>query len=1566
MAEWTKYRIQSVNPETGRTHTALIRRDDVTPGTTIDLSPAPIPIEVNYRTNVKLPDWIRAGSACTVRFRDSPGARLTDLLAASDREYKVVLQDNGVTYWTGWFNPESYEYPLFLEGISSIEASDRMSDLSRTAFSNEGVLYTGRTRAIVIIANIMSKLGLGLGFKVHNTWRPHLATNPLDDDDDLLYHIRPLPDVYVDERGTPLTCQAVLDDLLTNFQLQLFQEEGVWCIYPLKKNITIGTEVFTAWLYDAAGSPTGTALGVAHTYMTANTRVTWEKSVQGSGIPPIGQASIVYAHGRPDLWRNLGFDDEGLFDTDAFGWYRSSTIAGITTSSDAHGGTSRSIDMPVNYFEAVGGSIAGGAIVHVYQDALADIGGTEGYRLRFRCQIKMPNRADLPIGIRCKWYFVIRIGSNYFRWSDTTWQASAVKNEIPIDLFIQNADWFEFTTVTPLIDGLIGAPRIEIYQAVEENIVGDAFGQTQFKVLVDSIELDWIDETTQTVVAEATRVTVGIASTTNREEPETPIVLVGEGPPYAYRSNLDVLDSTGAAAGIASDWQRVELSGSTGESDISLHELWADEKLKLYRSMVPTVMGTIIFANNLSTLDLPRPSRLIRFERPDAEVFDSYQWFEQLTWRPVSPRQLMTGKWGRILDGAGGDVFNTGDPNAGLSGGPGTSSGVTQVFALAGARTAEDVDELETLEVGAALTGVVLKSFHAGLDLGGGLFVGEPADVSTPVDGGTVFLAADGRRWKRVIDGPWDPCWFGAKFDAATDDAPAWQATINAAPHGTTIQAPAGLSVIDDTIVLDFKVVTIRGAGESYWAETGYTPHFSSYGPEAYAGTKLYSGPNLVGPMFLVQDTVTDGTIEEEGETIQVGGRRNAVVIERLHLIGNRQPGPNVSIVSAVATDTYGIDIIQGWGVKVLDVNIANFTLDGIRGGAGPATTSDVCHFERVNCADNGGWGVQWNGADSYFKSCRFNFNVSGGALVGSSINTFEACRFDLNLGPGARASGLQFNRFVDCVFDANDANGLHAGDGSTNIRNYVITGCIFANNGKNIKESEGQVLQLRQRAGLWIFGGRGWIISNNVYADYEPGTTQNPKRQTYGLYLSDGWRDHRITGSVFSGNTIGTTNLRTKNIQGVYNVLEHGVEQNTVDCSPALQELIDSVIEGSTLYFPEGNYYLLSTLTISKAIRLVGQSVDDLAGNKGAFIQAAATLDGPCLQISDGGVVVERLNVYGSLSAPSTAATGIEWTLGTGGRVDRCVVANFRGPCIKVGSSAANIWVQNTVAINSETNGILIQGSNCQVSGGEARQNGQYGIYSLGANDTRISDNFVWDNGWDGIIVQDGQRAIVTGNTCRANLLSGIRLRSGSRHMAHNNQCYGNGLDTGATGINRAGIAVIEGDRLSVCHNHCGTNSGGAQQYGISFGDALTSAMVLDNTFEGNAAAQYLWNATSQPGLDVDLFGTVTVDFGSIAAGATATIAVTLNGVIAGDAVMLGPPSNWNTSLQAYGIATGINTVTIVAHNTTGGAINPPSGDWQVFTSRRGGTATAAPPAPTLTPLIIHHFDNPNLLEQA
>lgn len=78
-------------------------------------------------------------------------------------------------------------------------------------------------------------------------------------------------------------------------------------------------------------------------------------------------------------------------------------------------------------------------------------------------------------------------------------------------------------------------------------------------------------------------------------------------------------------------------------------------------------------------------------------------------------------------------------------------------------------------------------------DQGGGLFRLDPADTSSPDNGGTVLVDQANRRWKRVTDSPEIyAAWFGADRNAA-DNAPHIAAAIAALPpDGGSVMLPDG------------------------------------------------------------------------------------------------------------------------------------------------------------------------------------------------------------------------------------------------------------------------------------------------------------------------------------------------------------------------------------------------------------------------------------------------------------------------------------------------------------------------------------------------------------------------------------------------------------------------------------------------------------------------------------------------------------------------------------------------------------------------------------------------------
>jgi hypothetical protein len=95
------------------------------------------------------------------------------------------------------------------------------------------------------------------------------------------------------------------------------------------------------------------------------------------------------------------------------------------------------------------------------------------------------------------------------------------------------------------------------------------------------------------------------------------------------------------------------------------------------------------------------------------------------------------------------------------------------------------------------VTGYLATSAPSGIS---GTFVRDDSDTTSLDNGGTVIVASNGKRWKRVDSGELDPHWFGAVGDGVTNDTAAFQAAIDyAALNGSSkvVRARTARYVVD-------------------------------------------------------------------------------------------------------------------------------------------------------------------------------------------------------------------------------------------------------------------------------------------------------------------------------------------------------------------------------------------------------------------------------------------------------------------------------------------------------------------------------------------------------------------------------------------------------------------------------------------------------------------------------------------------------------------------------------------------------------------------------------------------
>jgi hypothetical protein len=103
---------------------------------------------------------------------------------------------------------------------------------------------------------------------------------------------------------------------------------------------------------------------------------------------------------------------------------------------------------------------------------------------------------------------------------------------------------------------------------------------------------------------------------------------------------------------------------------------------------------------------------------------------------------------------------------------------------------------------------VLLQGHSSRGDGGGGLFWVDKTDTSSSDDGGTLIVATDGTRLKRLFSGAVNAKWFGATGDGSTDDQGAIQDAIDSSEaNNFTLVFSGGTYSVTDELVIDQNLI---------------------------------------------------------------------------------------------------------------------------------------------------------------------------------------------------------------------------------------------------------------------------------------------------------------------------------------------------------------------------------------------------------------------------------------------------------------------------------------------------------------------------------------------------------------------------------------------------------------------------------------------------------------------------------------------------------------------------------------------------------------------------------------
>ncbi len=449
-------------------------------------------------------------------------------------------------------------------------------------------------------------------------------------------------------------------------------------------------------------------------------------------------------------------------------------------------------------------------------------------------------------------------------------------------------------------------------------------------------------------------------------------------------------------------------------------------------------------------------------------------------------------------------------------------------------------------------------------------------------------------------------------------------------------------------------------------------------------------------------------------------------------------------------------------------------------------------------------------------------------------------------------------------------------------------------------------------------------------------------------------------------------------------------VGDNTNDDTAEIQAAIDaaSAAGGGTVWFPKGDYKISAALTVPSKVHLRGagplvSKIRTTTNNHNCVSMSGASALSTVTQIR-----IADLGIIGPGKTSGSTGYGIYLKWGSAGLTfDNLYVADHGSHGVYVEDTYTASWRDVWITGNGgdgwhgETNinhtvwsrcfSTVNGGAGYKVIGGaasvftacDAEENQTAGIDLRYTTSYSVVGAELEENGKDGTSPQiylhwrsgAGEKATMT--TITGSLLAGAGV------SAHGIVVDGANLTDirGNTFSNHTGNHVQTTSNASRTLVGINTRSGTGTE--LTDASASTARLDYDDTnltlrvspalrlVPGGAPASLaegqVWFSSTAPGglLVRDSAATRTVwsgwtaaatlDFGSIAAGASASLTMTVTGAVISMPVALGAPANLEAGLLAFGLVTATNTVTVRLFNSTASAIDPVSNTWRAFVGR-------------------------------
>jgi parallel beta-helix repeat protein len=289
------------------------------------------------------------------------------------------------------------------------------------------------------------------------------------------------------------------------------------------------------------------------------------------------------------------------------------------------------------------------------------------------------------------------------------------------------------------------------------------------------------------------------------------------------------------------------------------------------------------------------------------------------------------------------------------------------------------------------------------------------------------------------------------------------------------------------------------------------------------------------------------------------------------------------------------------------------------------------------------------------------------------------------------------------------------------------------------------------------------------------------------------------------------------------------------VDHFDVIQDGVDAVAEGGTVYVYNGTYY--ENVKVDKTINLKGEDRDDTvvdAGGSGTLL-SVISVNADWVNIT--GFTVTGSSPYGS----GIALSGWKCTV-----VDNSASNNGKAGISLLMARGTNITGNNAWdnGYSNSGHGIFLAGSDGNnITGNNAWRNRYYGIYLLSSDDNDINVND-FSNNRDGIHLSDSHDNDVTVNDVSSNNLAGIHLDGSDLNSITGNNAWNNwyGIYSRHSHYNDVTVNDVSNNRFGIWFDGSDGNSITGNDASSNFGPSIWFEGSDGNDITGNDASNSVY----------------------------------------------------------------------------------------------------------------------------